>query len=220
MDIIIRNETEKDFKEVEKLIREAFWNLYIPGCNEHCLAHQIRKHSDFIKELSLIAEYKGEIIGQIMFTKAQLIGENSEEIEILNFGPFCILPKYQRQGIGSLLFNHAKNIALKRGAKGIVIYGYPHHYFRYGFKNGIDYNISDMNGKYPYALLALELEKQAFKGSKWKFKYSDVYDNINPKEVEKFDKNFIPKEKSHQSSQDVFSITLRSYISPTTNCSP
>jgi putative acetyltransferase len=56
MNIAIRNETEKDFKEVENLTREAFWNLYVPGCSEHYLAHCMRNHPDFVKELDFIAE--------------------------------------------------------------------------------------------------------------------------------------------------------------------
>jgi putative acetyltransferase len=211
MGIIIRNETEKDFKEVEGLTREAFWNLYVPGCSEHYLVHRMRNHPDFIKELDFIAEYDGQIVGNIIFTKAKLINKNGQERDIVSFGPFSVLPKYQHQGIGSLLFNHAKNAALKKGIKGILAYGYPHNYCKYGFKNGKDLNISDMNGEYPYGLLALELEKQTFGGHKWKFKHSDVY-NINNEGAEEFDRGFTLKERSYKPSQDVFSIALRAYI--------
>ena len=31
----IRTEQPRDFKTVENLIREAFWNVYRPGCTEH-----------------------------------------------------------------------------------------------------------------------------------------------------------------------------------------
>ena len=30
-DYIIRNETENDFRAVEELTRDAFWNVYKPG---------------------------------------------------------------------------------------------------------------------------------------------------------------------------------------------
>ena len=65
MELIIRNETEKDFRPVEELTREAFWNLYAPGCVEHYLAHQLRRHPDFIKELDFVAESNGKIVGNI-----------------------------------------------------------------------------------------------------------------------------------------------------------
>lgn len=211
MDIEIRNETEKDFREVEELTREAFWNLYFPGCNEHYLVNQMRNHQDFIKELDFVAECNGKIVGNIMYTKAWLINENRQEKEIISFGPLSVLPEYQRKGIGSALINHTKNIALKKGIKGIVILGDPHNYCKHGFKSGKDLNISDMNGEYPYGMLALELEERAFEGYKWKFKYSDAF-NINEKDTENFDKSFKRKEKGYKYSQEIFSIAFRSYI--------
>ena len=35
MNISIRPEDENDFKNVENMIREAFWDLYKPGCDEY-----------------------------------------------------------------------------------------------------------------------------------------------------------------------------------------
>jgi putative acetyltransferase len=211
MNIEIRNETEKDFHEVEELTREAFWNLYFPGCNEHYLVRQMRNHPDFIKELDFVAEYNGKIIGNIMYTKAWLINENGQEMEILSFGPLSVLPEYQRKGVGSALVNHTKNAAQKKGEKGIVIFGDPHNYCKHGFKNGKDLNISDMNGEYPYGMLALALDEQAFEGHQWKFKYSDVF-NVNEEDAEEFDKSFYTKEKGYQYSQDIFSIAFRAYV--------
>ena len=89
MNITIRNEMEKDFREVEELTRETFWNLYFPGCNEHYLVHKMRNHPDFLNELDFVAEYDGKIVGNIMYTKAWLIYENSQEMEIVSFGPEC-----------------------------------------------------------------------------------------------------------------------------------
>ena len=203
MEIVIRNETEKDFHKVEELTREAFWNLYFPGCSEHYLVHQMRNHPDFIKELDFVAEYNGKIVGNIMYTKAWLIDENRQEKEIISFGPLSVLPEYQRKGIGSSLISHTKDIALTKGIKGIVILGDPHNYCKHGFKNGKDLNVSDMNGEYPYGMLALELEERAFEGHKWKFRYSDAY-NIDEEHTESFDKNFERKEKGYKYSQEDF----------------
>jgi predicted N-acetyltransferase YhbS len=211
MNIEIRNETEKDFHEVEELTREAFWNLYLPGCNEHYLVHQMRNHPDFINELDFVAEDNGKIVGNIMYTKARLINEDGQEIEIISFGPLSVLPEYQRKGIGSSLVTHTKNVAYKKGVKGIVIFGDPHNYCKHGFKNGKDLNISDINGEYPYGLLALELEEQAFEGHIWIYKYSDVF-TVNEEDAEKFDENFSAKEKGYKYSQDIFSIVFRAYL--------
>ena len=211
MDIIIRNETEKDYRAVEEITREAFWNLYFPGCNEHYLAHVMRTHPDFLKELDFVAEYDGKIVGNIMYTKAWLIDEQGNITDIVTFGPVCVIPEYQRKGIGSALINHTKKIAIEKGAKAIVIFGDPHNYCKHGFKSAKDLNISDLNGDNPYGMLALELEEEALAGHQWKYKYSDVYE-INETDADEFDKNFEKKEKGYQYTQEIFSIAIRSYV--------
>ncbi len=52
--IRIRNEEGKDYGKVEEIIREAFYNLYVPGCYEHYLAHVMRGHDDFLAELDFV----------------------------------------------------------------------------------------------------------------------------------------------------------------------
>lgn len=59
----IRTEQPRDFKTVENLTREAFWNVYRPGCTEHYVLHCYRSEPDFVPELSLVLEVDGEIIG-------------------------------------------------------------------------------------------------------------------------------------------------------------
>ncbi|GAK58150.1 acetyltransferase [Candidatus Vecturithrix granuli] len=211
MDIMIRNETEQDFREVEEVTREAFWNLYVPGCTEHYLVHQMRNHPDFIKDLDFVAENNGKIVGNIMYTNAWLLNEQGQEKDIISFGPLSVLPEYQRQGIGSALIRHTIQIARQQGIQVIVILGDPHNYCQHGFKSGKDLNISDMNGEYPYGLLALEVEEEALEGHQWKFKYSDVF-TIHEEEAECFDRTFESKQKGYQYSQDIFSIAFRSYV--------
>jgi len=211
MDIIIRNETENDYRQVEELTREAFWNLHVPGCDEHYLVHVMRNHPDFIKELDFVAELDGKIVGNIMYTQAWLSNEEGKEIKVLSFGPVSVLPEFQRNGVGSALINHTKAIALKTGVTAILIFGDPHNYCKHGFKNCKDLNISDMNGEYPLGLLVLELQKDAFAGDNWKFRYSDVY-NINEKDAEVFEKSFAHKEKDYRYSQEIFRILIRAVV--------
>ena len=211
MDIIIRNETENDYRVVEEMTREAFWNLYFPGCVEHYLVHTMRNHADFLQELDFVAEYNGKIVGNIMYIKASLMDELGKEMDIVSFGPLSVLPEYQRKGIGSALINHTKNIAIKNGVKAIVILGDPHNYCKHGFKSAKDLNISDINGNYPYGMLALELEEGVLAGHKWKYRYSDVYE-INEKDADEYDNSFVKKEKGYRYSQEIFSIAVRSYV--------
>ena len=78
--VLIRNERETDYQKVEEITRKAFWNLYIPGCVEHYLAHVMRGHADFLPELDFVVEIGGQVIGNIMYTKAKLIDECGDAI--------------------------------------------------------------------------------------------------------------------------------------------
>ena len=69
MEVLIRNEREEDARAVEEVTREAFWNLYVPGCSEHYIVHTLRKHKDFIRELDYIAIVDGRVVGNIMYTR-------------------------------------------------------------------------------------------------------------------------------------------------------
>ncbi len=211
MEILIRNEIEADTDVVEEVTREAFWNLYAPGCSEHYIVHVMRKHKDFIKELDYVAIVNGRIVGNIMYTRASLTNEAEECLAMASFGPVSVHPAYQRQGIGSKLIQHSLLAAKDLGFKVVAIYGDPHNYCKHGFRNGKDLAISDSNGDTPYGLLALELAKGVLSGHQWRFQTSPVYE-CSESDVEDFDKRFPPKEKGYQYSQEIFSIAFRSFL--------
>ncbi|MBP1552943.1 MAG: N-acetyltransferase, partial [Oscillospiraceae bacterium] len=100
-DLIIRTETEKDYKTAENVTREAFWNVYRPGCLEHYVLNQFRSNKDFIPQLSFVLEKDGEVIGHIMYAKAQIELEDGAKLPIMTFGPFSILPQYRGKGYGA-----------------------------------------------------------------------------------------------------------------------
>jgi predicted N-acetyltransferase YhbS len=147
MEVLIRNEREEDTRAVEEVTREAFWNLYVPGCSEHYIVHTLRQHKDFIRELDYVALVAGRIVGNIMYTRASLANEKGESLDIASFGPVSVHPAYQRQGIGSRLIQHSLLAAKDLGFKVIAIYGDPHNYCKHGFRNGKDLAISDGNGE-------------------------------------------------------------------------
>nr|MDD6336651.1 acetyltransferase [bacterium] len=62
---IIRKETPADYRTVENLTREAFWNVYRPGCLEHYVLHLFRDRDDFVPELDFVMEVEGNIIGHV-----------------------------------------------------------------------------------------------------------------------------------------------------------
>ena len=211
MNINIRLENKDDYFKVEELTREAFWNLYTPGCDEHYLCHILRDHKDFIKELDYVAEIDGNVIASIMYTDSYLLSDDLEKVQIVSFGPFCVHPDYQRKGIGTALIEKTKSLVEQRNIPAIVIYGDPHNYCKHGFKNGIDYQVSNMDGEYPLGLLVLELQPGFFGNKEWKAKQSDVFVFDHEKVIE-FDKKFKKKEKKIQYSQEIFKMQIRSFL--------
>ena len=184
--ITIRQETERDYEAVEKLTREAFWNVYEPGCTEHYMVHVIRSHQDYIPELDLIAEINGEIVGHIIYTKSKLVDENGVEKDILSFGPLSVSPTHQRKGIGKKIQAASFEKAVEMGYGSVVIFGNPGNYVTSGFKSCKKYNVCMKNDIYPTPLLVKELMSGAFDGRKCYFLESEA-GNFDPKEAEVFD---------------------------------
>ncbi len=112
----IRLETKDDYAQVEELTREAFWNLYVPGCDEHNLCHILRENKDFISELDYVVELDDKIVASIMYTHSYLINNDEERISAVSFGPLCVHPIYQRKGIGTALIEKTKSISSDHGS--------------------------------------------------------------------------------------------------------
>ena len=194
MHISIRQEVEKDFNDVEYLTREAFWDLYKPGCDEHLVLHKIRKVSAFVKELDLIACDNDVIVGNIIYSRAKVVNDENKEFEVLCMGPIAVLPSYQNQGIGSLLMEHSIEKARQLGYKGVVIFGNPDYYHRFGFVDAKEYNIQTSWGDNLDAFMVLELYEDSLQGISGKFFEDEVF-KIDNDELEYFEKQFPYKEK-------------------------
>jgi len=210
--ITIRPETEADHLPVEVLTREAFWNLYRPGCDEHYTAHMIHGHEDFLPDLTFVAEVEGQIVGSIMYTRSWVINELGEQVKTATFGPLCVHPAWQRRGIGSALIGQSRALAAQKGYPAILILGDPHNYCKHGFKTGKDVGVSTLDGRYPLGLLALELRPGFFAShQQWKLQTSAVFE-FDPAEAEAYDARFPPKEKKYQYSQDLFAMLVRAVV--------
>lgn len=194
MSITIRLEEEKDYRNVEHMTREAFWNVYKPGCDEHLMVHKIRKVPAFIKELSYVACDKDQIVGSIIYSKAKVVNEENKEFEVLCMGPIGVLPSYQGKGIGSLLMNYTIESAKELGYKAIIIFGSPEYYHRFGFVNAKEFEIKTRTGKNFDAFMALELCNGGLEGITGRY-YEDPVFEIEAAELEIFDRAFPYKEK-------------------------
>lgn len=209
--MIIRNERPEDHRAVEALTKRAFWNVNVPGCDEHYIVHQMRSHPDFLPELALVAEEDGRIVGNVMYTKAWLEAADGVRKEILTFGPLSVLPECQRQGVGKALLEESFRRAVAMGYEAVVIFGNPENYFSRGFVSCKRFNIHLDGGIFPVALLAKELRVGALSGSDWTFIESDVC-IVDSAEAEVFDRYFEPMEKAHRPSQELFYIYSQSRL--------
>lgn len=199
----IRLENKNDYFEVENLTREAFWNVYRPGCFEHLVVHNLRKDKCFVKELDYVIEENEKIIANIVYAKGKLKLENGKNKEILLFGPVSVLPEYQKQGYGKKIIQYTMQKAKELGFNEIVITGNPEYYRKYGFESASKYNIfyegMDKSEELPFFMICiLNREKFEYAGGV----YSDpACYNVEEKELEKFDKKFPFKIKERREGQ-------------------
>jgi predicted N-acetyltransferase YhbS len=191
--ILLRNTREADYAAVESLTREAFWNRYFPGCNEHYLIHVIRCDAAYVRALDFVAESGGKIIGSIVYTTASIIGDDGASHAVLSFGPVSVLPAFQGKGVGSILIEHTIALAKGLGFGAILIYGDPDYYRRFGFVAAQSYGIATADNMYMPALQALELVGGALKNIAGRFVESEVY-NVDAAAANAFDEAFPPKE--------------------------
>lgn len=200
MNLSVRLENENDFNEVENMTREAFWDVYKPGCDEHLIVNKIRKTDVFIKELAFVACDEERVVGSIIYSKAKVINEKNVQFEILCMGPLGVLPSYQGKGVGALLMKHSIKVAKALNYNGIIIFGSPRYYHRFGFEDAKKYNIQTSLGANFEQFMALELYEGTLKEVSGKYYESPVFE-INKEELEVFEKQFPYKEKHITDSQ-------------------
>ena len=156
----IRLETCQDYREVENLTREAFWNVYRPGCLEHYVLHQYRTNPDFIPALDLVMEEDNRIIGHVMFSKAELVLNDGNRMPSWTFGPISIHPDYKRTGYGLKFLQYALDKAREMGIGFLCMEGnidfYKHAGFDLASKLNIHYHAEPKDAEVPY-FLAQEL---------------------------------------------------------------
>ena len=212
--LTIRLETPNDYRAVEELTREAFWNVYKPGADEHYFVHMMRSHPDCIPELAFVLELEGRIIGNIMYTKAWLEGEDGQRKEILSFGPLCIAPEFQRQKLSKILIEHSFEVARQMGYDVNINFGNPGNYVSRGFVSCKKKKVSFVvPGNFPTALLVAELVPGALDGKNWMYIPSTVADCCeDTAAVAAFDAQFSPREKKWMPSQEEFYIYTHSSV--------
>ena len=193
----IRYEEPKDYRAVENLIRESFWNVYRPGCSEHYVIHVLRNDPAFVKELDFVMEQDGNLIGQNMFMKTVINADDGRDIPVLTMGPICITPKLKRKGYGKALLDYSLEQAKVLGFGAVLFEGniafYGKSGFDYASKFGIRYH--DLpEGADSSFFLCRELIPGYLQGVTGVYQTPQGY-YVDDADVEEFDKAFPSKEK-------------------------
>ena len=196
-DITIRLEKPEDYRAVENLVRESFWNVYRPGCSEHYVIHVLRNDPDFVPELDFVMEEGGVLIGQNMFMKAVIEGDDGTTVPVLTMGPIGITPTLKRHGYGKFLLDYSLKKAAELGFGAVLFEGNIGFYGKCGFdyaeKFGIRYH--DLpEGADASFFLCKELIPGYLDGVTGVYQTPKGY-YVDDGDVEEFDKNFLPKEK-------------------------
>lgn len=189
MDIIIREERPEDWYDTEYVAKRAFWNRHHPGCNEHYLVHKLRSDAAYIPELSRVAELNGIIVGVILYSKA-FVDTGTQKIDVLTFGPLCVIPEYQNTGIGGMLLEETMKFAREKGHKAIIIFGEPGYYPKHGFQTCNHFGITTIEGKNFDAFMGIELVPGGLTDVHGKFREAEVFENLPLEEVDEYDKRF------------------------------
>ena len=191
----LRLERPADYRAIEELTREAFWNNSRHVCDEHLLVHRLRMSDSFVPELDYVAEVGEDIAGHIIYSKSRIEGVNGKIYETLTFGPLSVLPDLHFKGIGKALLLYSIGKARRLGYRAILIFGHPDYYPRVGFRRAAEFNITTADDKNFDPFMALPLYNGALDGVQGKYYYDPVYDNLSENDVLEFDKGFPPKER-------------------------
>ena len=196
-DYTIRLERKEEHREVETLVREAFWNVYRPGCLEHYVLNRLRNDPAFVRELDFVMEMDGKIIGQNMFMRATISADDGRDIPIMTMGPICIAPQYQKQGYGKLLLDYSLEKAAELGCGALCFEGNIGFYGKSGFdyaKNfGLRYHGLPVDADASF-FLCKELLPGYLDGVTGVYAPPAGY-FVDEQEAEDFDRQFACKEK-------------------------
>ena len=196
-DYTIRLEKQEDYRETENLVREAFWNVYRPGCSEHYVIHVLRDDPAFVKELNFVMEKNGRLIGQNMFMKTVIEADDGRAISVLTMGPIGITPPLKRKGYGKILLDYSLEKAAELGFGAVLFEGnigfYGKSGFDYASRFGIRYHDLPEDADSSF-FLCRELIPGYLDGITGVYQTPQGY-YVNDADVEEFDRAFPHKVK-------------------------
>ncbi len=201
MSLTLRREAPADHRTVEALTREAFWGMSGPRCDEHLLVHRLRTTATFVPELDYVAEVDGRLVGNVMYSRARVVGERGAH-DVLTFGPLSVLPAHQGTGVGTALMRRTLAEAAALGHRGVIVYGHPDYYPRLGFRRGAEVGVTAPDGSTFDALMVLALVPDGLDGVAGQFHEDPVF-HLDPDDVAEFERSFPAKAPARLTAVDV-----------------
>ncbi len=195
--ITIRLEQESDYRKTEELVRDSFWNVYRPGCSEHFVLHVLRGVPAFVRELDLVMESGGRLIGQSVFVRAEILADGGGTVPVLTMGPICVARDLRGLGLGRLLLDESLRRAAELGFGAVLIEGDIGFYGGSGFvfasELGIRYG-GLPEGADASFFLCRELIPGFLSGVSGVYSTPEPY-LVTEAQVGEFDRGFPPREK-------------------------
>ena len=196
-DYVIRLEKADEHHAVESLVRDAFWNVYRPGCLEHYVLHCLRNDAAFVPELDFVMELDGKLIGQNVFMRTAIHADDGRDVPIMTMGPICIAPEFKRQGYGKILLDYSLEKAAANGCPAVCFEGNIDFYGKSGFTFARSFGLRYHGlpaGADDSFFLCKELVPGYLDGVTGEYATPDGY-LVDEKAAEEFDKAFPHREK-------------------------
>lgn len=201
--ITFRLERKEDYKNTENLVREAFWNVYRPGCTEHYVLHCYRSDPAFVPELDFLMELGGKLIGQVIYVKSEIDCSDGEKLPIMTFGPICVAPEFKRKGYGKKLLDYSMERAKELGVGALAITGNIDFYGKSGFVSAKTKGVRYYDDPEADYFLIKELAPGFLNGVSGTYRDPEGYfvAEKNPEAFEEYEKTFPEKQKLKLSGQ-------------------
>jgi putative acetyltransferase len=166
----IREEQPSDIEKIWKVNSNAF-----ETDAEANLVNALR--SSGCTYISLVAEIENNIVGHILFTPVELIGNNNK-LKIMGLAPMAVFSTYQNKGIGSKLVKAGLEQCRSQGYIAVVVLGHPNYYPKFGFVPSVKYGIKSEYEVPDEVFMILELISGSLKNHEGVIKYHEAFNNV------------------------------------------
>lgn len=191
--ISIRQETKKDWKDTETVAREAFWDLYRPGCVEHLMVHRLHKDKSYEPDFSFAALEDSQMIGEILVSRALLSGKAAQR-RVISIASLAVLPDWQGKGAGRRLIHEVLKKSQNADIDAVTITGKPSYFRPFGFRPAASFHLSyeGLEGDViPFFMVRVFHKDLNYEGTY----HENPCMAVTVKEADAFDQRFPPKEK-------------------------